>query len=386
MEKRIFTFGSLVGFLAAGLLGLIGPAIAADAGIETQAEQAIVLDMTTGTVLLEKNADERMPTSSMSKMITVYKVFERLRDGRLSLEDTFHVSEKAWRKQGSKMFVGVNTRVSVQDLLRGIIVQSGNDATIVVAEGLAGSESAFADELNRTAEEIGMTDSNFVNASGWPDPDHYSTARDLAKLAEATIRHFPEYYHYYSEKTFTYNGIKQSNRNPLLYADVGADGLKTGHAEEAGYGLTASAERNGRRLIMVLNGLPDKASRGTESERLLDWAFREFDNYALFNAGEQVSEAEVWMGVEGHVPLMIEEDVLLTLPRKSRRNMKAKVLYAGPIAAPIAKGRRLATLRIEVPDREHMDFPLVAGADVPQLGIFSRLGAAITFVLWGESS
>ena len=229
---------------ACAWLVLAGPS-AAEA-IEISAAQAILVDFETGEVLFEKNADAPMTPSSMSKIITVYKVFEHLKDGRLELSDSFPVSEKAWRKKGSKMFVAVNSRVKVEDLIRGIVVQSGNDASIVVAEGLAGSEDAFAAELNKKAQELGMTNSHFVNASGWPNPEHQTTARDLAKLAAATIRDFPGYYHYYSEKTFTYNGIKQGNRNPLIYRNVGADGLKTGHTEAGGYGLTASALRNGR--------------------------------------------------------------------------------------------------------------------------------------------
>lgn len=353
--------------------------------IETAAKQAIMIDITTGAVLLNKNADQRMPPSSMSKIMTIYKVFERLKDGRLSLNDTFAVSEKAWRKKGSKMFVAVNSRVKVEDLIRGIIVQSGNDATIVVAEGIAGSEDAFAEELNETAQQLGMTNSHFVNASGWPAEGHETTARDLAKLAVATIKNFPKLYHYYADKSFTYNGIKQSNRNPTLYRNIGSDGLKTGHTEAAGYGLTASAIRNGRRLVLVLNGLSSKKARSTESERLIDWGYREFNNYSLFRAGETVNEAQVWMGDVGSVPLVIEQELILTLPRKARRGMKVKVKYEEPLAAPVKKGDSVAILTVEVPGRTPLEVPLVAGADVNKLGVVSRLGAAIKFILWGES-
>ncbi|MDP6110111.1 MAG: D-alanyl-D-alanine carboxypeptidase family protein, partial [Rhodospirillales bacterium] len=286
---------------------------------------------------------------------------------------------------GSKMFVAVNSRVKVEDLIRGIIVQSGNDATIVVAEGIAGSEDAFAAELNDTAQQLGMTNSNFVNASGWPAEGHETTARDLAKLTLATIVNFPKLYNYYGEKTFTYNGIKQSNRNPTIYRNIGSDGLKTGYTEAAGYGLTASAIRKGRRLILVLNGLASKKSRRTESERLIGWGFREFRNYALFKAGEMVTEAQVWMGEQGRVPLVIEKDLVLTLPRKARRGMKVKVKYEEPVPAPLKKGDNLATLLIEVPGRETLEVLLQAGADVAKLGVASRLGAAIKFILWGES-
>ena len=378
---RIKTFA----VAAAAALSLSVTAVQAAGTIETSARQAILLDTTTGAVLFEKNADQPMPPSSMGKIMTVYKVFERLKDGRLSLDDRFVVSEKAWRKQGSKMFVRVNSRVKVEDLIRGIVVQSGNDASIVVAEGLSGSEGAFAEELNRTAKELGMTNSHFVNSSGWPDPEHRTTARDLAKLSQATIENFPEYYHYYAEKAFTYNGFRQGNRNPALYRNIGSDGLKTGHTEEAGYGLAASAVRDGRRLILVVNGLPSKKARAIESERMLDWGFREFNNYALLKSGETVADAEVWMGAAGSVPLVIGQDVLLTLSRKARRGMKVSVRYDGPLAAPVAEGTPVATLKIEAAGADPVEYPLIAGSNVPRLGMFSRLGAALKFVLWGES-
>ncbi len=353
--------------------------------LETLGKQVIMIDAKTNTVLFEKNADQLMPPSSMSKIMTIYKLFELMKDKRLSLEDTFRVSEKAWRKQGSKMFVSVNSRVKIEDLIRGIIVQSGNDATIVVAEGISGTESAFADELNELAKRLGMTNSIFRNASGWPDPEHRTTARDLAILAAATIRDFPEFYKYYGEKTFTYNGIKQSNRNPAIYRDIGADGLKTGHTEAAGYGLTASAERKGRRIILVINGLPSKKARSNESERLIDWAFRTFGNYKLFSAGEQVTEAEVWLGTQPRVPLVIEKELELTLNRGVRRDMKVSVVYQEPLPAPIRKGDTVAILKVELPDQENLEIPLVAGEDVNRLGLFSRWGASLKYILLGKS-
>ena len=353
--------------------------------LETVGKQAILIDMTTNTVLFSKNPDKPMTPSSMSKIMTIYKLFEQLNDGGLSLTDTYKVSEKAWRKRGSKMFVGLKSRVKIEDLIRGIIVQSGNDAAIVVAEGLSGSESAFADSLNSTAKILGMTNSNFVNASGWPELGHETTARDLAILTIATIKNFPEFYHYYNEKTFTYNGIKQRNRNPTIYQNIGADGLKTGHTEAGGYGLTASAVRKDRRLVLVINGLPSKKSRSRESERLLDWGFREFNNYALFEAGQTVTKAKVWMGDRGSIPLVIRKDLLLTLPRKVRSGMKVTVTMKTPVSAPIEKGAVLATLKIKIPDREDIELPLISGANVGQLGLFSRLSKAVEYLLWGES-
>jgi D-alanyl-D-alanine carboxypeptidase (penicillin-binding protein 5/6) len=353
--------------------------------IEISASQAILIDFQTGQVIFEKDADLSMTPSSMSKIMTVYKMFERLKDGRLALTDSFAVSEKAWRKKGSKMFVAVNSRVKVEDLIRGIVVQSGNDASIVVAEGLAGTEDAFAAELNETARELGMSNSNFVNASGWPSPDHRTTARDLAKLALATIRNFPDYYHYYSEHSFSYNGIKQGNRNPLIYRDVGADGLKTGHTEAGGFGLTASAIRGGRRLVAVLNGMPSKKARGRDAERLLDWGFREFNNYTLFEKNAEVSTASVWMGAESSVSLVLPDSLTLTLPVKARRKMVVKVAMNSPVPARIKKGDQLARLKIEIPGRATMEFPLLAGDDVERLGAISRLAAALRFILFGEA-
>lgn len=378
--QRLSTIRTLL--LAGAALILGAPTAHA---IETLAKQAILIDYQTGQVLFEKNADDRMTPSSMSKMATVYLAFTRMKEGRLSLEDSFPVSEKAWRKQGSKMFVPLNGRVKAEDLLRGIIVQSGNDACIVLAEGLSGSEDAFARELTDLAHRLGMKGTNLVNASGWPDPNHYSTARDLSTLAMATIKNFPEYYPYYSEKNFVYNGIKQGNRDPLLYKDTGADGLKTGHTDEGGYGLTASAVRNGRRLVMVVNGLSSMAERGREGEKLMDYGFREFNNYQLFTANSTVGEAPVWLGTEAKVPLVLKDDVTVTMQIKSRKDMVVKTIYDSPIQAPIEQGARIATLRIEAPDRPVMELPLLAGKSVEKLGMVSRLGAALRHIVWGEN-
>ncbi len=369
--------------LAFGLALTAGSLPAAVAAIETQAEQAFLVDFETGAVLLDKNADVRMPPSSMSKMMTAYMVFERLKDGRLSLEDELPVSEKAWRKGGSKMFVEVGNTVRVEDLLRGVIVQSGNDACIVLAEGLAGSEEAFAEQMTVRGREIGLTDSNFTNATGWPDDNHYVTARDLATLAKRIIVDHSEYYHLYSEKEFTWNDIRQGNRNPLLYKNIGADGLKTGHTEAAGYGLTASAVQNGRRLILVVNGLPSVRARSDESERLMSWGFREFNNYALFKAGDTVDDAPVWLGDTATVPLVVAEDLTVTLPRNERNGMQVAVVYDSPIPAPIPAGQEIAKLRVSWPGGVPVEVPLQAGAEVEQLGPFGRIFASIKFLVLG---
>ena len=368
--------------LVLALCAAAGPASA----IETAAKHAILIDYDTATVLMEKAADASMAPASMSKLMTLYMVFERLRDGSLTPDSTMAVSEKAWRMGGSKMFVRVNTRVSVADLLRGIVIQSGNDACVVVAEGLAGSEGAFASEMTARAREIGLTGSIFTNSTGWPDPEHQMTARDLAHLAGQIIREFPKQYELFSEKVFTYNKIRQGNRNPLLYRYNGADGLKTGHTEASGYGLTASAQVNGRRLILVVNGLESVNKRAREAERLLDWGFREFGNYQLFKAGEEVSEAKIWLGQEGTVPLVIEDDLKVTMARRARRQLKVVVSYQGPIAAPVKKGQKLATVSIKAPNTPLVEVPLVAGSDVPRLGVVGRLGAALRYLAWGAAN
>ena len=358
-------------------------AAAASGAMETPAKQAYIVDLQTGTVLLEKDSTTPTPPASLSKLMTLYMVFEQLKQGKLSLDDKFVVSRKAWKMGGSKMFVEVDKRVRVEDLVRGIVVQSGNDACIVVAEAMSGSESAFADAMNRRAAELGLTDTHLVNSTGWPADSHLMSPRDLAVLAQRIIEEFPEYYPYFAEKSFRYNKIKQGNRNPLLYRDTGADGLKTGHTRASGYGLVASAVRNGRRVMMVLTGLPSARTRSFEARRLLDWAYQSFKNYDLFQSGAVVEQADVWLGEDATVPLVAERDVKISLPRSSRRGLKAKVVYEGPVPAPIVKGAKIASLVITAPDFETVEVPLVAGADVARVGIFGRLGAAISYMVWG---
>ena len=372
-------------FTAAAAVMLAASAQAAPS-IETAAKQALVLDFDTGTILLEKNADDLMPPSSMSKLMTAYMAFEAIKAGRVKMDDMLPVSEKAWRMQGSKMFVHVGDRVKIEDLLKGIIVQSGNDACIVVAEGLAGSEEAFAEKATKRARELGLSNSTFRNASGWPAEGHLMTARDLSTLAKRIIIDFPEFYPFYSIRNFTYNGITQGNRNPLLYKDIGADGLKTGHTEIAGYGLTASAKRDGRRLVLVVNGLGSIKQRGEETERLLDWGFREFSNYMLFDAGQTVGDAETWLGSSETVPLVAGKRLLATLPRTARDGMVVKVVYNGPIAAPINRGDEIAKLIVDVPGQPTQELPLLAGTDVDKLGFFGKIGAAVKYLLTGGVS
>lgn len=383
--RATFMAMALAGAVISSSSVLASPA-PGEAGMETVAPHAVLIDLKTHTVLLDKAADEPMPPASMSKLMTAYMLFERLKQGRLSLEDTFPVSEKAWRMGGSKMFVEVNSRVKVEDLIRGIIVQSGNDACVVVAEGLFGTEEAFAAEATRRARALGLSNTTIRNASGWPHPEHLTTARDLALLAQHLIEDFPEYYGYYSEKEFTYNGIKQGNRNPLLYKDIGVDGLKTGHTEESGYGLAASMERDGRRLILVVNGLKNVNERSRETERLLEWGFREFGAFDLFRAGETVEAAPAWLGAQETVPLVLEEDLSVSLRRHVRPDMKVSVSYNGPIATPVAKGTPVGTLRVTAPGLTPIERPLVAGADVERLGVVGRLVAAVEYLVFGSDS
>ncbi|MBL4893342.1 MAG: D-alanyl-D-alanine carboxypeptidase [Emcibacter sp.] len=358
------------------------------AEIKTQAKHAILVEGATGAVLFEHDPDVRMPPSSMSKLMTVYLTFERLRDGNILLDDEFKVSDGIWRKwrlQGSTMFLKARQKVTVRDLLLGVIVQSGNDACAVLAEGIAGSEEVFVEWSNEKAAELGMKDSHFANVNGWPDSAHYMSARDLATLSQKLVTEFPQYYAMFKQKKFTYNDISQTNRNPILYSMPSADGLKTGHTEDGGYGLAASAIQDGRRLVLVLNGLKSNRARAREAERLLNYGFRNFSVYPLFKAGDTVDSANVWLGMKAKVPLVIEEDVILSLSRQDRRKMKAKIIYTGPIPAPIVKGQPIATLEISARDMKTVQIPLVAGADVSKLGGVSRLKAAFNYLLMGSA-
>ena len=379
MRRRWFaTWIGLTVALASATAG------AAMATIDTKARNAIIIDFETGAILLDKNADQPMPPASMSKIMTAYLVYEALKKGKLSLEDILPVSEKAWRTGGSKMFVPYPGRVKVEDLIRGMIVQSGNDACIVLAEGIAGSEEAFVEKMNDKAKELGLENTHFTNVSGLPDAEEHMTARDLATLARHLIIDFPEYYHYDSEKDFTFNKIRQGNRNPLLYKDLGADGLKTGHTDEAGYGLTASAIRDGRRIIMVLSGMDKANTRAQESERLLEWAFREFNDYRLLKQGDVVDQADVWLGVNPKVPVTTTRDVIVTLPRAARRSMKVVAHYDQPARAPLAQGTVVGKLVITADGVDPVEFQLVAAQPVAQLGPLGRVAVAAGHLLWGN--
>lgn len=373
---------TIVLLLAALLTAMLAPPPAR--AFDTPARAAVVVDYRTKAVLFAKEADTPIPPASMSKLMTAYLVFERLEAGTLRLDDRLLVSEKAWRITGSEMFLKVGERVRVADLLRGLIVQSGNDACIVFAEALAGSEAAFARAMSDKARELGLSRSHFANATGLPDPQHYMSVRDLATLAGLIIARFPQYYPIYGEKEFTYADIRQPNRNPLLQANVpGVDGMKTGYTAEAGYGLVASAEREGRRLIMVIAGLKDMRSRATDADRLLEYAFREFQNYRLFQAGQPVVETAVWQGEARAVPLVPEGPIGLSLTPDARKGLSVKAHYDSIVPAPVAKGQRLGDLEIAAPGMEPWRVPLVAGTAVPRAGVLGRLVGKVDYLVRG---
>jgi D-alanyl-D-alanine carboxypeptidase (penicillin-binding protein 5/6) len=359
--------------LAALCLALMARGAAA---LDTSARAALVVDHETGAVLMEKNADTPLPPASMSKLMTLYMLFEALADGRLSLDDTFRVSAKASDMGGSKMFVREGARVRIIDLIRGIVVQSGNDACIVVAEGLAGSEAAFAQQMTERARELGLEDSTFTNSTGWPHPAQRMSARDLVELSRRIIEDFPQFYPYFAETEFTWDDITQRNRNPLLYADVGADGLKTGHTQEAGYGLVASALRGERRILVMITGLDSKRARAEEAERLVNWAFREFRNERLFEAGEHVAQADVWLGETSGVPLVTGGEVVATLPFAGSAEVSLRAVYDGPVEAPIEQGEELGELVIAAEGLSAVSAPLVAGRAVARGGYMTRVQAA----------
>lgn len=343
------------------------------AAFDTIAKSALVMDHTSGTILLAKNEDLPVPPASMSKLMTLNMLFEALQDGRINLDTTFTVSKKASEKGGSKMFVKHGERVSVENLIRGIIVHSGNDACIVVAENLAGSEADFARIMTARARKLGMNESTFANATGWPDPNHRMSARDLVALANRLMTKFPEYYGYFSEKSFTWAGITQQNRNPLLGLAIGADGLKTGHTSEAGYGLVGTARQGDRRVILMINGLQSSVERASESERLMNWAFRQFAQETLIKAGKNVAQANVWLGKTDHVALEVADDITALVPYSSRDDITMTVTYDGPLQAPISKGTEVGLLNIEIPGLPPQSHPVYTANDVGTGGILKRL-------------
>tara|TARA_B100001146_G_scaffold222915_2_gene236364 strand:+ start:2455 stop:3600 length:1146 start_codon:yes stop_codon:yes gene_type:complete len=359
------------------LLSLSAPVQA----FETNAQTAWVYDVATGTVLMEKNADQQIPPASMSKLMTIYMLFEALREGRVQMDTRLPVSTKARQMQGSTMFLNEQDRPTVDELIKGIIVLSGNDACVVVAEGLSGTEAAFARQMTQKGKEIGLTNSVFTNSSGWPDPDHLMTARDLGTLAVRLIRDFPELYKNFAIREFGFDGrapANRFNRNPLLSLGIGADGLKTGHTQEAGYGLVGSAVQNGRRVVFVITGLSGESARAEEAERIVNWSFRQFTMKKLVPAGETVVEAPVWLGTQDRLGLTTDEGVNVLIPAGAQDSVKVEAVYDSPIPAPIAKGDEVGRLVVTVPGAKDAVTPLIAAQDVPAAGFMGRMKGAVT--------
>ncbi|WP_408740267.1 D-alanyl-D-alanine carboxypeptidase family protein [Acetobacter sp. AN02] len=341
--------------------------------VDTVARWAFIVDFTSGTVLLEKAADDHMPPSSLTKMMTAYVVFAMLRAGRIRLDQSFPVSERAWQMQGSKMFVPLGGMVSVEELIQGMLIQSGNDACIVLAEGIAGSEEQFVNLMNDTAGKLGMANTHYMNSTGWPSDNHYMSARDTATIAVHLIRDFPEYYHYFSETEFKYNKISQGNRNVLVDKGL-ADGLKTGHTDAGGYGLCASSLRNGRRVVMAINGMASSNERAHEGERLMAWAFANFESVPLLKKGQVLEQVPVWNGTARTVPGTPAQDLTLTLPRGWQSKVHFSVDYNQPVPAPVAAGQAVGQITIALDGGQNIPVPLVAGNAVPKLGFGGRIG------------
>ena len=356
---------------------------------ETKARNAILVDYETGAYLFAKNHEEMIAPASMSKLMTVYVLLSKIKEGDVSLDETFTVSENAWRKGGaasggSTMFLKIGQEVKVEDLLKGILIQSGNDACIVVAENIAGSEPEFAALMNETAEKIGLRHAHFENATGLPHPDHKVSVEDLALLARHIIKEFPEFYPLFSQKEFTFNGIRQGNRNPLLYSLKGADGLKTGHTSEAGFCLTGSAVRNGRRLIEVMAGLESNKQRAEETESLMTWGFANYDNYKFFTKNQIMAEIPVWYGAAKTVTAVVPEDIVKTIKKSGKSKYAAKIIYDKPLKAPVLQGDKIGELFITYEGETTDKIPLVAKDSVAKVGPFSRFLANLKYFVFGN--
>ncbi len=354
--------------------------------VEVLAKQAILVDYHTGTILLQKNAEQQIYPSSMTKIMTAYLVMEKLKAGVVNLDTLLTVGKNGWRVEGSKMFLDINKQVRVEDLLKGVIIQSGNDASIVLAEGLSGSEDAFAIEMTRRAHEMGATHTTFKNSTGLPHPEHLTTPKDLVIMAIHVLDDFPDYYHIYSEKEFTYNNITQGNRNPLLYRNIGCDGIKTGKTEVGGYGMVASCVQDGQRLILVINGMSSMQTRADEAAKLITWGMRTFSNYLLFKVQQLIDQIPILYGQEDLLPITVEKDAVVNLARVGRRDMKVKLNYQSPIAAPIQKGTQVGKIIVTssaLP--KPIEIPLVAAVTIEKAGFFKRLKDSMTYLFWGNA-
>jgi D-alanyl-D-alanine carboxypeptidase (penicillin-binding protein 5/6) len=349
----------------------------------TSAPQAILIEGDSGSILYERNADEMIYPASMAKMMTAEYVFNEIKQGRLKLDDEFTISEDAWRRGGapsrtSSMFAPLHSKVRVEDLLRSVIIQSGNDASIALAEGIAGNERTFAERMTQRAREIGLSKSKFMNATGLPDPDQQVTVRELAQLARHIIQTYPEFYKIYGEREFTWNRIRQQNRNPLLAMEIGADGLKTGYIRESGYGLVGSAVQSGLRLIVVVAGLKTANERASEARKLLEWGFRSFQSRLLFAGGQAIGEAKVYGGARGRVPLVPQKPVRIMLPRNANDKIIARIVYTGPVPAPVKQGQPIGRLKVWRNDSVALEVPLYAGADIETGNLSQRAFDAAT--------
>jgi D-alanyl-D-alanine carboxypeptidase (penicillin-binding protein 5/6) len=359
-----------------------------DGGYQTVAPYAILIDAESGSVLFEKSADELVAPASLSKLMTAEVVFNEIKQGRLKLTDEFIVSVNAWRKGGapsrtSSTFIPIHSKVSVDDLLHGVIIQSGNDACMLLAEGIAGSEDAFAEKMTSRARELGLTKATFGNSNGLPHPRQLMTVRELAQLAQHIIATYPEFYRLYGEREFTFNKIRQQNRNPLLALNIGADGMKTGFTKEAGYGLVGSAAQNGLRLIVVVNGLKTEKERADEAKKLLEWGFNGFQSSVLFDEGTVIAEAKTYGGDQRYVPLMAARAVKLMLPRGARERIIARVVYSGPVPAPVQKGQKIGKLKVWRGDFLVLEAPLEAAEDVGTGALHRRAWDAATELVIG---
>ncbi|MCB1386278.1 MAG: D-alanyl-D-alanine carboxypeptidase [Nitratireductor sp.] len=352
----------------------------------TKAPEALLMDADTGTILFAKEIDAQIPPASLAKLMTMEVVFNRLKEGSLSLSDTFFVSENAWRNGGansggSTMFAKLNSEIALEDLIKGVIVQSANDGCIIIAEGLAGSEAAFANVMNERARRIGLKGSQFRNATGLPDPEQFVTIADLAKLAQHIIREYPEYYKYYSIPEFEWNGINQRNRNPLLPMGIGADGMKTGYTEESGYAIVGSAVRDGQRLIAVMSGMSSIKERSEEARKILDWGFRAFEKLNMFDARAVVGQVPIYGGEPAKVDVTGQDPIEIYLPVGNRDRIRARIAYDYPIRPPVAAGDRIATLKVWIGDELSQETPLYAVDDVAKGGIVRQATDAVTEVL-----
>ncbi|MDC3076087.1 D-alanyl-D-alanine carboxypeptidase [Paracoccaceae bacterium] len=351
-------------------------------GFSTTAKTALVIDNTTGEVLLSKDINRSISPASMSKLMTLWMVFESLDEGKLEMHDTFKVSKKAWKKGGSKMFLREGESVKIKDLINGVIIQSGNDACIVLAEGLAGTEENFAELMNIRAKEIGLTNSNFKNSTGWPDPDHKMSSKDLVTLATKIREKYPSYYKIFNDLEFTWDGISQRNRNPLLSMNLGADGLKTGYTDEAGYGLIASAKQNERRITFVITGLKSIGQRAREAKGITTWAFKKFRLKTYFKKNGVILEAPVWRGEKEQVKISAANGVQLLIANDSKENTKLHVVLKEPLIAPLKKGQKInghlvvetASLLKENNEKKKLFFPIVVGEDLNRGGIANKVG------------